>query len=84
MSQQPADHTHEHTEVPSDLALRVKALESLLVDKGLVDPAALDVLAEDFEVRRRWQRNGHLTRVWVGQPGEGQAYKNRKEIAWEC
>ena len=28
-------HDHEHTEPPSDLELRVKALESLLVEKGL-------------------------------------------------
>ena len=31
--------------MPSDLTLRVKALESLLVEKGLVDPAALDRVA---------------------------------------
>ena len=37
--------------VPSDLTLRVKALESLLVDKGLVDPAALDRIVEAFETR---------------------------------
>ena len=34
----------EFNEVPPDPALRVKALESLLVEKGLVDPEALDVL----------------------------------------
>jgi hypothetical protein len=34
-------HDHEHQDVPSDPALRVKALESLMVAKGLVDPAAL-------------------------------------------
>ena len=38
------DHEHEHQAVPSDPALRVKALESLLVEKGLVDRAALDAL----------------------------------------
>ena len=36
------EHGHAHQVVPSDLALRVNALESLLVEKGLVDPAALD------------------------------------------
>jgi nitrile hydratase subunit alpha len=35
------DHHHDHQVVPSDLALRTKALESLLVEKGLVDRAAL-------------------------------------------
>ena len=40
---------HEHTEPPADPALRVKALESLLVEKGLVDPAALDTLIDTYE-----------------------------------
>ena len=39
------DHDHEGSEL-SPLALRVKALESLLVEKGYVDPKALDVLIE--------------------------------------
>jgi nitrile hydratase len=42
---------HVHQEAPSDIALRVKALESLLVEKGLVDPAALDLLVDRFENR---------------------------------
>lgn len=42
-------HDHEHQAVPSDLTLRVKALESLLVEKGLVDPEALDALVDRFE-----------------------------------
>jgi len=40
------DHNHDHTEPPSEIALRVKALESLLTEKGLVDPAALDELTQ--------------------------------------
>src|ERR1700733_3909062 len=40
---------HEHQAVPSDPTLRVKALESLLVEKGLVDRAALDLLVDRFE-----------------------------------
>jgi nitrile hydratase subunit alpha len=43
------DHHHDHSDVPSDVALRVKALESLLVEKGLVDPAALDAIIETYE-----------------------------------
>src|SRR5262249_49478150 len=42
-------HEHEHSTVPSDPALRVKALESLLVEKGLVDPAALNALVDAYE-----------------------------------
>jgi nitrile hydratase len=45
-------HDHDHgQEPPSDIALRVKALESLLVDKGLVDPAALDAIVDYFETK---------------------------------
>ena len=42
-------HDHDHTEPPSDIELRVKALESLLVEKGLVDPEALDALIDLYE-----------------------------------
>ena len=44
------DHDHEHPRL-SELQLRVKALESLLVDKGLVDPAALDVFIDTYETK---------------------------------
>ena len=51
------DHAAEHSELPSEPALRVKALESLLVEKGLVDPAALDAIIEAYE-RKIGPRNG--------------------------
>jgi nitrile hydratase len=73
MSQRHADHAHDQTEVPSDPALRVKALESLLVDKGLVDPTALDVLVDIYE-NKVGPRNGAqvVARAWVDP-----AYKQR-------
>jgi nitrile hydratase subunit alpha len=43
------DHDHSGQDVPSDPALRVKALESLLVEKGLVDPAAIDAWLDIYE-----------------------------------
>jgi nitrile hydratase len=57
---------HDHQAVPSDPALRVKALESLLVEKGLVDPAALDVLVDLYE-NKVGPRNGArvVARAWV-------------------
>ena len=42
-------HDQDHTEPPSDLVLRVQALESLLVEKGLVELAALDELIDTYE-----------------------------------
>jgi len=66
-------HDHDHQAVPSDLALRVKALESLLVEKGLVDPAALDELIDTYE-NKVGPRNGArvVARAWVDP-----AYKQR-------
>jgi nitrile hydratase len=59
------DHHHDHTEPPSDLVLRVKALESLLIEKGLVDPAAIDVLVDAYETKIG-PRNGArvVARAW--------------------
>ena len=64
---------HDHQDVPSDLTLRVKALESLLVEKGLVDETALDALVDTFE-HRVGPRNGArvVARAWVDP-----AYKQR-------
>jgi len=57
---------HDHQELPSDPALRVMALESLLVEKGLVDPAALDALIDAYE-QKIGPRNGAqvVARAWV-------------------
>jgi nitrile hydratase subunit alpha len=59
-------HEHEHSLVPSDPALRVKSLESLLVEKGLVDPAALDALVDSYE-NKIGPRNGAqvVARAWI-------------------
>jgi nitrile hydratase len=64
---------HGHQAVPSDPTLRVKALESLLVAKGIVDPAALDALVDTYE-HKVGPRNGArvVARAWVDQ-----AYKQR-------
>jgi nitrile hydratase len=73
MAKKERAHDHEHQVVPSDPALRVKALESLLVEKGLVDPAALDALIDTYE-HKVGPRNGArvVARAWVDR-----AYKRR-------
>lgn len=45
------DHDHDHPEFSelSEMDARVRALETLLVEKGLVDPAALDAVVERYE-----------------------------------
>ena len=66
-------HDHDGQDPPSDMALRVKALESLLVEKGLVDPAALDAIIETY-VHDVGPRNGArvVARAW-----SDPAYKAR-------
>ena len=43
------DHDHPHSLLPPEPALRVKALESILVAKGLVDPAAMAAILDTYE-----------------------------------
>ena len=75
-------HHHHHDDVQehrehgaplTDVELRVRALESLLVDKGLVDPAALDALIDTYETKVG-PRNGArvVARAWLDP-----AYKRR-------
>jgi nitrile hydratase subunit alpha len=70
MSSHPGhDHDHAEGDAPSDIELRVKALESLMVEKGLVDPAALDAIVDTFE-NKIGPRNGArvVARAW-SDPG---------------
>ncbi len=46
------DHDHDHPDsVLSEMDLRTRALESILVEKGYVDPAALDALVDLYETK---------------------------------
>ncbi len=67
------DHAGEQGSSLSELDLRVRALESLLVEKGLVDPAALDALIDTYETKVG-PRNGArvVARAWLDP-----AYKAR-------
>jgi nitrile hydratase subunit alpha len=70
---QAQGHDHDHQVVPSDPALRTKALESLLVEKGLVDPIVLDAIVDMYE-HKIGPRNGArvVARAWIDP-----AYKSR-------
>jgi len=65
------DHSHGHD--LSETALRVRALETLLVEKGLVDPAALDAMVDAYQTKIG-PRNGAriVARAWTDP-----AYKAR-------
>jgi nitrile hydratase len=69
------DHGHEHAHDNhlSEMTLRVKALETLLTEKGLIDPKALDLLVDAYE-NKIGPRNGAqiVARAWTDP-----AYKQR-------
>ena len=72
MSEHHHDHDHEHDHEAgvhgaplTDTQLRVRALESLLVDKGLVDPKALDLLIDTYETKVGPRNGAHVVaRAW--------------------
>ncbi len=59
-------HDHDHQVVPDDIALRVRALESILVEKEMIDPAELDAVVDAYE-NRIGPRNGSqiVVRAWT-------------------
>src|SRR5262249_16392815 len=76
-----------HQALPSDPALRVRSLESLLVEKGMVDSAALDAIVDTYEhsprngarvVARAWSDPGYKQRLLkdadaaIGEPSYGR------------
>lgn len=66
------------------MTLRVKALESLLVEKGLVDPAALDALVDTYE-HKVGPRNGAkvVARAWVDPEYKKRLLSNAREAIAE-
>ena len=66
MTSHEHDHDHDHTKPPSELELRVKALESLLVERKIVKAAALDAIVDAYE-NKIGPRNGAavVARAWV-------------------
>jgi nitrile hydratase len=66
-------HDHDHTEPPSDLELRVKALESLLLEKGLVNPDALNAIIETYEHKVGPKNGAHVVAKAWSDPDFKQA-----------
>ncbi len=59
-------HDHDHASELSETQVRVRALESALVEKGLVDPAALDALIETYETKVGPHNGARVVaRAWV-------------------
>ena len=59
------DHDHDHSEL-GEMDLRVRALETVLAQKGYIDPAALDLLIDTYQTKIG-PRNGArvVARAWV-------------------
>lgn len=65
MSKHPHDHGDDHSEL-DEMDLRVRALESVLTEKGYIEPAALDALIDTYQTRIG-PRNGArvVAKAWV-------------------
>ena len=62
-------HDHDHGSELSETQLRVRALETVLTEKGYIDPAALDAIVEAYETKIG-PRNGAavVAKAWVDPP----------------
>lgn len=71
------DHDTDHTDPPEPIALRVKALESLLTEKGLIDSAAVDAIADTYQ-HKVGPRNGAkvVARAWADPAYKARLLKN--------
>src|SRR4029434_3759781 len=76
MSEHDHDHDHEHSEL-SETQLRVRALETVLTEKGYVDPAALDLLIETYE-KKIGPRNGArvVAKAWIDRAYRARLLKD--------
>ena len=80
----PTDPSSKNSELPDEMALKVKSLETLLVSKGLVDPAALDKIV-DFYSNKVGPRNGAylVARSWVEKEFSSKLLSNPTPILKE-
>ena len=73
-------HTELHSHLPSEPALRVKALESLLVEKGMVDPEAVDAWIEVYTEEIGPKRGAEVVaRAWVDSSFKARLRENATE-----
>ena len=60
------DHDHDHDNRYTDMQARVKALETVLTEKGLIDPAAIDAIVEAYETRIGPRNGAHVVaKAWT-------------------
>jgi nitrile hydratase len=76
------DHSDQgHSEL-SDIQLRVRALETILTEKGYVDPAALDQIVESYETKIGPKNGAHIiARAWIDPDFKATLLKDATEAA---
>ena len=81
MSEHDHAHDHDHSEL-SDIQLRVRALETILTEKGYVDPAALDQLVESYETKIGPKNGARIVaRAWVDPEFKARLLQDATEAA---
>jgi len=77
-------HKELHSHLPSEPALRVKALESLLVEKGMVDPKAVDAWIEVYTDEIGPKQGARVVaRAWADPQFKARLLKNGSEAVKE-
>jgi nitrile hydratase len=67
------DHDHDHGSELSEMQLRVRALETVLSEKGYIDPAALDLIVEAYETRVGPQNGARVVaKAWTDPEFKGR------------
>jgi nitrile hydratase len=82
MADDPHSHSHEHGSELSDLQLRVRALETILTEKGYIDPAALDQIVEACETKIEPHNGARVVaRAWVDPDFKRRLLEDATEAA---
>jgi nitrile hydratase subunit alpha len=82
MADDPHSHSHEHGSELSDLQLRVRALETILTEKGYIDPAALDQIVEACETKIGPHNGARVVaRAWVDPDFKRRLLEDATEAA---
>jgi nitrile hydratase len=75
-------HVHDHGSELSDMQLRVRALETILTEKGYIDPAALDAIVEACETQIGPHNGARVVaRAWVDPDFKKRLLKDASEAA---
>jgi nitrile hydratase len=73
MSTHDHEHDHDHGSELSEMQLRVRALETVLSEKGYIDPAALDLIVESYETRIGPQNGARVVaKAWTDPQFKGR------------